>query len=169
MATGFRLLLAALPCLAACATNPFLHVEPDAAQAQPGRGYVDFFHADADAAPAPCKWQVMQRITTTNLWGQPFTAWARVDGHVYLAEIAAGAHRLVRVESAPGPQEFEVRCGTDHTSVSLKVAEGMLIPVRLRFGSEPRQGGGDQPTVRSQVEAPIPFRRRDELPYLPVR
>lgn len=121
--------------------TPMLQIEPNPERAADGVGYVDFYN---DAKDVSCNWTVYQSRSHRDLWGGTYTTHDRVDVHVWLGELAAPAHRLVRVASTPGSQSFRIDgaplvlekgrprsvLGTD---VAVLVKAGEVTPVRLNL------------------------------------
>ena len=195
-----------LAILALTGCSHFVKVEPNPANARKGFGYVDF-HSDSETNA--WMWQVYRIHWHTNIWGKPYTTESREDQHVWIAEIVAGSHRLVRVACKPGRHDFRVagvariRFGetideAPDIRVGVEVAEGMVTPVSVRFTTPgkpewlvrsdlpetygkyinaPGEGFG-KPVERrisethkhlaiaATVQSRIPYRKKEEMPYL---
>lgn len=172
-----RLLLAFVMLTSAgCPFPPFSHFEPNPIVASEGLGYVDFYHDGVN--PIPCNWVVYQHRELQNIWGGTYTLKDRMDGRIYLVEIFAKAHRLVRVESKPGSQDFHIYCSFDSdVSKVLKVAvvAGMVTPVRLSFGTRVSYGlyTGQQSAektvldLKARVEELRAYKPKENMPYYP--
>jgi hypothetical protein len=115
---------------------------------------------------------------------------ARMDDHVYLAEILAEPHRVVRVESKPGPQTFMLSCGFDKGPRAIvDVRLGMITPVEIAFSKRTESGSvspllgattlfeaslnslrdrsySRQVTyVTATAGEPLPYRPLEDMPY----